>query len=121
MGLDISIYARLKNNTRGDIRIGYFRKVNALFNWVNHHVCPFGSNTMIELTESHLRLLKEHLQQLTPENCGELYPSVDGFFFGSTDYDDMYWEDVADVLSWTEETLSRPDLHEVIILFSASW
>ncbi|EDT2963667.1 hypothetical protein EL09_15400 [Salmonella enterica subsp. enterica] len=120
MGLDITLYSRNRDTGRDNI-IGCFRKVNALLNWVHIHVSPVKNNTMIELTESHLRLLKENLQQLTPENCHELYPAVDGFFFGSTDYADMYWYDVADVLSWVEETLNNPVLHERTILFSASW
>ena len=44
-------------------------------------------------------VLEDHSQ------AEELLPTVDGFFFGSTEYDEGYFDDVEQVLKYCEETL----------------
>lgn len=55
------------------------------------------------VTEAHLRALQQDLQALTPENCQTRFPTTEGFFFGSTAYDEAYWADVEGVRRWLSE------------------
>lgn len=115
MGLDIYFYASEKRgadksripgsryaeaDSDGDIEVGYFRKVNALFKWVHDHIGAFENCEKVPVTEAHLRALQQDLQALTPENCQIRFPTTEGFFFGSTAYDEVYWADVEDVRRW---------------------
>ena len=45
------------------------------------------------------QVLKDH------SKAEELLPTMSGFFFGSTDYDDYYYKDVEEVRNWVKETL----------------
>jgi hypothetical protein len=54
------------------------------------------------------------------DNAGEILPPVDGFFFGSGNFDEWYYEQ----LSWTAETITRllntvPD--DWSFSYSSSW
>lgn len=77
------------------IEVGYWRKFNALHNWFVQNIqsgeddCDY-----YLLSEDNFYKLKELINYISPENCHELLPTSDGFFFGSTDYDEYYWEKV---------------------------
>lgn len=76
-------------------RVGYWRKANAIHNWFVTN-CAQGvddGSTMIvsaeklkDLLELCNRVLKD------PSIAAELLPTKEGFFFGSTDYDEVYFE-----------------------------
>lgn len=130
MGLDIYFFARDKRSgeTRvtddsrlpGD-KVGYFRKVNALLHWVNTHVAKVENCEEIPLARAHLEQLFSTLSTLTRENCRQCFPTTSGFFFGSTDYDQWYWSDVADVRLWASELLDGFDFDRKELLFWAWW
>lgn len=61
-----------------------------------------------------LRIYKNHVEELLDccnkvlENhdlAEELLPTMEGFFFGSTEYDEYYFDDVQDVKNYIEQTL----------------
>lgn len=60
-------------------RVGYFRKVNPLLKWVDEHVGLVRNQVLLEVTKAHLQALLSDLQSLTPDNCGAVYPTIDGF------------------------------------------
>ncbi|HEN3291938.1 MULTISPECIES: hypothetical protein [unclassified Photorhabdus] len=128
MGLDIYFFELQKNTTtpvseltEQPIDVGYFRKVNALLNWINTHVEPVQNCVDIDITRSHLQRLYDNLTQLTPKNCGEQFPTTEGFFFGSTEYDHSYWQGVHDVKVWVHDILETFDFDESRLVFHAWW
>lgn len=101
MGLDISI------NRINRKEIGYFRKVNFLVAFfekkgmdVNNQIpILFDKETAEELLNLCNQVLKDH------SKAEELLPTMDGFFFGNTEYDKYYFNDVRVVKRWIENTL----------------
>ncbi|AZS49752.1 hypothetical protein DM558_02675 [Entomomonas moraniae] len=104
MGLDISFVACPRDQLS---EVGEFRKVNALLQWVNNNVMSVENCAYIPISKEVLEILQGTLNQLTTDNCQELFPTQEGFFYGSTEYDEHYWEDVADVKVWVDETLAH--------------
>ncbi len=101
MGLDIYVN-KIKYH-----RIGYFRKVNFLVRFFANkgfdveHQIPFCFNKDIaeELLDLCNQVLEDH------SKAAELLPTMGGFFFGSTDYDEYYFKDVEEVKNWIEDKL----------------
>lgn len=123
MGLDIYFLGQAKNAPADGqpARVGYFRKVNPLLNWVDKHVGLVRNQLPLEVTRGHLQALQNDLQHLTPDNCGTLFPTIDGFFYGYTDYGETYWQDVRAVTCWVRETLETFDFERNRLLFYAWW
>ena len=51
----------------------------------------------------------------------ELLPTCAGFFFGSTDYDQWYAEDIYNTIEILERILDDFDFESYTLLYSASW
>lgn len=64
----------------------------------------------------------EYGQKVTNKKiCEELLPTVEGFFFGGTDYDNYYVEDVRYTYEGLEKVLSETDFDTEAIFYSSSW
>lgn len=87
--------------------VGYFRKVNFLVKYFEElgfdveHQIPLYINKeqILELVDRCQKVLKDHTL------AKELLPTMEGFFFGSIDYDKYYYDDIEQVLKYCEETL----------------
>ena len=55
------------------------------------------------------------------EVCDELLPSTDGFFFGNTEYNEYYIEDVKYTLEVCNKILEETDFEKQMIYYSSSW
>ena len=101
MGLDIYVN-KVKYH-----RLGYFRKVNFLVRFFENkgfdveHQTPlcFDRDIAKELLDLCNQVLEDH------SKAKELLPTMGGFFFGSTDYDEYYFKNVEEVRNWVKETL----------------
>jgi hypothetical protein len=58
-----------------------------------------------------------------PSVAKELLPTIEGFFFGSQDYDESYLEDVVETRDWIVQTLAEEVESETssCIHYSSSW
>lgn len=56
-----------------------------------------------------------------PEVCEDLLPTASGFFFGSTDYDNYYIEDIKDTYEKLCKILKEVDFTEYAVYYSSSW
>jgi len=123
MGLDIYFFSQAKNASVDSQpgRVGYFRKVNALLNWVDKHVGLVRNQIPLEMTKAHLQALQSTLQSLTPDNRSTVFPTIEGFFYGYTDYGEAYWQDVRTLTSWVQEMLDTFDFERNRLLFYAWW
>lgn len=101
----------------------YWRKSNAIHKWFVDNV----QDGVDECQESWLSIGKlEELLEVIKEvqahksKAGELLPPQQGFFFGSKDVDQWYWEDLARTRLALEKILAM-DLKGWDIYYRASW
>lgn len=97
MGLDQYLFRRTSNDSKEEI---YWRKANFVHRYFTagwqrqgyeSDDCtefPTTKEDLSRLVELCDIVLKDH------NKASSLLPSMSGFFFGSTDYDDLYFEDV---------------------------
>jgi hypothetical protein len=56
-----------------------------------------------------------------PSVAKELLPTDEGFFFGSTNYDQWYMEDVDYTINILNKILKETDFQKEIVIYSSSW
>jgi len=100
---------------------GYWRKANQIHRWFVENVqngvdnCGeyyVGSEKLTELLELCKKVEADH------SLADELLPSASGFFFGGTDYDEWYYNDITNTIAILEEALE--DEHGDFY-YSSSW
>lgn len=76
----------------------YFRKVNSIYAYFSprlvDEMCVVKKEDILDIMSKATEILKEHDE----ETSKELLPTQSGFFFGSTDYDEWYYEDMVNIL-----------------------
>lgn len=58
---------------------------------------------------------------LFPRVAKKLLPTCDGFFFGNTDYDEYYIEDLKSTVEQLEKVLTETDFDNYKVLYYAWW
>lgn len=56
-----------------------------------------------------------------PEVAKELLPTQSGFFFGSTDYDEWYMNDITNTIEILTKVLEETDFDKEMIVYTSSW
>ena len=110
------------------VDVKYWRKSNAIHNWFVENVqdgtddCgeyPVSSEKLDELLYTIQQVLEDH------DKAEELLPTAGGFFFGSTDYDEYYFQDLQDTLNDPEKYTEKDSDGEYKIrtyfIYSSSW
>ena len=129
MGLDMYFYKRKKTyNSFSNCydQIGYFRKFNALHGYIVKTFAD-GVDECQEILlhkkdiEQIKKVLDEVLEANTEEKAKEILPTQSGFFFGSTDYDEFYFEDVKDAADLMQNFLDNFDFESYQLVYQASW
>lgn len=114
-----------------ELHVAYWRKANAIHGWFVREV--MGGNDDCEkhfVPVQELRRLValcEHLLIARDgDEAAELLPTESGFFFGSTDYDDWYWEGLTEtvdqlkpLVDWFDSDSSNQHVWDVF--YRASW
>ena len=136
MGLDMFLTRRQKNIKNEETEevlywkkapeeVLYWRKANQIRNWiVNHTELEEDDNLRaVELSKDVLEDLKNDCE-LVLENhdkAEEIMPTCSGFFFGSTEYDEYYF----DILKYTTEKieiiLNTTDFETEVIEYEDWW
>jgi hypothetical protein len=105
-------------------RVAYWRKANAIHDWFVQNVQD-GRDECQEAWVS-----REQLQQLadickqiikSPKKANELLPTRSGFFFGSTEYDDWYMQDIQHTADRIEKILADPAFVKADFYYQSSW
>lgn len=105
-------------------RVAYWRKANAIHKWFVDNV----QNGVDECQEAWVS--REQLQELldickqiieTPKSSQHLLPTQGGFFFGSTDYDNWYMQDVVFTAERLEKILKDPAFAKSDFYYQSSW
>lgn len=110
--------------------VGYWRKANHIHKWFVDNVQEGVDNCEEYYVD------KDQLQKLldlcrkvkeNPELTSELLPTTNGFFFGSTEYDKWYMEDIEYTITSLEEVLKPVESIEkdspfyVYFYYQSSW
>ena len=56
-----------------------------------------------------------------PDEVSEILPTTSGFFFGSTDYDQYYMQDIEDTIEIINEVIATTNFDEEYIVYTSSW
>lgn len=106
-----------------EIRAGYWRKANAIHKWFVDNVqdgkddCQESRVSREQLRDLRAACSKE--LEATQDEQGKILPTQSGFFFGSTDYDDDYREDLANTIKIIDEALNLDLRWE--FFYQSSW
>jgi hypothetical protein len=104
------------------IDAGYWRKANAVHDWFVQHCqdgvdeCQYSHvsrDQLIELKSICETILTDRTQ------AADLLPTTSGFFFGSTEYDEYYFQDLESTISIIDSCLKLPDSWE--FEYHSSW
>lgn len=111
-------------------KVGYWRKANAIHSWFVEN-CGKGIDNCQEIrvdSEDLKALLKLCREVLADHSkASTLLATHDGFFFGSTEYDEWYFEDIEATVKILEKTLAFLDDrdhhgdHGWEIIYQAIW
>jgi len=104
--------------------VAYWRKANAIHKWFVDK-CQGGIDECQETKidyEKLMELLSLAKQvKADPRLAEELLPSQSGFFFGSTNYDSWYFEDIDTTAEQLEKILAEPNANKSQYIYRASW
>ena len=116
-GIDIS------NVTNIEEEVGYWRKANQIHRWFVENI-QNGVDNCGEYSVSKGEL--EELRNICTEvlndhsKAEELLPSASGFFFGNTDYDEWYYNDVQHTIEIIDKIIGETNPNQDIY-YSSSW
>lgn len=101
MGLDI-YFLRKKSK-----EVGYFRKVNFLVKYFADLGFDVDNQIPFEVSKEDAEVLLSRCNEVLKDHskASTLLPTMNGFFFGSTDYDDYYFQDVLEVRDYISKEL----------------
>ena len=119
MGLDMYLYRKETD------QVAYWRKDNAIHNWfITNYADGVDDCRIMEVDRIGLIALRDVCLYVSassnPELAMELLPPVAGFFFGSHQIDEWYWEGVtetAEKLTAIIDETSEDQMFE----YQASW
>ena len=102
----------------------YWRKANAIHKWFVDNVqdgeddCGHYSVGRTQLAE-----LRDLCQQVldNPEQASALLPTQSGFFFGGTDYDSWYFNDLKTTVEGLTTLLNDTGLEKWDLYYHSSW
>lgn len=104
--------------------VGYWRKANQIHNWFVKHC----QDEVDECQQTHVG--KEKLEQLLDsvnkvladkQLAGELLPAATGFFFGSTEYNEWYFQDLEQTKTILEDALEMMKDPGWDFYYQSSW
>lgn len=121
MGLDM--YLQAENKQTGEGRLVHsWRKANQIRGWfVTRFDQEPDEQLKIALTDDDIDALISDIEQVLADKAlaPSLMPTSSGFFFGSTDYDTYYFDELKDTLQYLKNDFEyNPDNEQ---LFYTEW
>lgn len=117
MGLDMYLMKRVRvneNEDSVDTELVYWRKANAIHNFFTSLKEQHESCESIEVTKDMLGMLLDRCTMVLEDRsrADELLPTTSGFFFGSTEYDEWYFNKLEDTIKDVTPILSDGDIKD---------
>lgn len=104
------------------VELGYWRKANAIHQWFVQN-CQEGEDDCqaYYVGRDQLEELRKLCQEVLADRsqARELLPPQSGFFFGSTEVDEYYFQDLEQTIKIIDEALTLPDSWE--FEYQSSW
>ena len=104
--------------------VGYWRKANQVHRWFVDNV-QNGDDDCKEYAVDYeqLRDLLNACEDILDDHskAEQLLPTGSGFFFGNTDYDDYYFEQVQNTYDILMSIMSAPDADVADYIYQSSW
>ena len=104
------------------VNVGYWRKCNQIHKWFVDNV-QNGEDDCGEYYVSNAKL-KELVYTCTVALTNKdpnLLPPQAGFFFGGTDIDQWYWQDLMYTIQQLQPLIDRPDFDSLSFYYQSSW
>lgn len=97
--------------------IAEFRKANFLMNFFEYE----GNCELKEISRDEVTLLLENCVKVLNDHnkASELLPTQEGYFFGSTEYDEAYFNKVQDVLAKMSNILNETNWDDNVLYIEA--
>lgn len=102
--------------------VGYWRKANAIHNWFVKNVQDDTDDCgTYEVPRDKLTELRDLCQRVLDFKhlANELLPTTEGFFFGTTEYDEYYYSSIEHTIKTLDRAISLPDTWYVE--YHSSW
>lgn len=100
----------------------YWRKVNSIHNWFIEKVAKGVDECQpIYVSREQLELLLETVTEAIDTKNAELLPPASGFFFGSTNVDEWYWNDLKYTKTELKTILRKTEDEDISFIYQASW
>ena len=121
---DDSIIIDLEKISSIEFEVGYWRKSNHIHKWFvdnvqngldncnKYDVLPYQLEELLSICKE---IKNDH------SKADELLPTQEGFFFGSTDYDQGYYDDIEDTIQILESVINDKDFHTYDYHYRSSW
>ncbi len=90
------------------IQVGYWRKANHIHKWFVDNIQEGADNCRnYDVSKEQLKDLLKLCKEIKEENskAEELLPSQEGFFFGSYEYDEWYFDGINETIEIIERVL----------------
>jgi len=101
----------------------YWRKANAIHHWFVENVQDGEDNCKeYYVSRNQLQELLDTLKRVDQDHslADNILPTSEGFFFGDTDYQEWYYQDIKDTIPVLENLLSQ-DLEQWDFYYQSSW
>ena len=105
-----------------EVTCAYWRKANQIHKWFVDNV-QGGNDNCGEYYVSHEKLkeLRETCRQAIFAKDPNLLPPQAGFFFGSYDIDEWYWQDIKDTIKKLDRVFALPEMSKLSFYYTSSW
>lgn len=119
MGLDMGLVKRPKESNE----LMYWRKANQIREWFANNLSNFADNGETRVYKEDVESLLATINEVLKHRgkAAELLPRSRGFFFGSYEYDEWYWEDLTETKEKLEEILRETDWDKEDVFYWESY
>lgn len=103
--------------------VGYWRKSNQIHNWFVDNVQGGEDECRPHLVSiDDLKKLRDLCNQVLqdPSKAPELLPTLSGFFFGGTEYDEWYFNDLKETINIIDKALGSVSEEDTFV-YRSSW
>lgn len=120
--LGLSHLDKHDNNIEISINVAYWRKANAIHNWFVENCQDGKDECQKSYVEPEQLLALRNLcdQAYTTRDATKLPPTT-GFFFGSTNIDDWYWQEILETRDKLDAILNDEALKDFDFEYQSSW
>lgn len=103
-------------------QVAYWRKFNALHQWfVTHVQLGIDNCGLYELDQDVLRSCHDTLEEAFYKKNHYILPPTQGFFWGSTEIDDYYWNNVEEAIQTISSLIDNTDWATERLFYQSSW